>query len=199
MFTGIVEELGRIRQVESRGELLVVWVEAAGIADGLSVGDSIAVNGCCVTATKLASHGFECELTPETLRRTAFEGRLVVDAPVNVERPMPANGRFDGHIVQGHVDGVGRVTAVARLGESAEIAFEPPADLLRYLVEKGSVAIDGISLTVATLVENSFTVAVIPYTLEQTTLGAAGVGDLVNIEVDVVAKYVERLLGERKR
>jgi riboflavin synthase len=137
---------------------------------------------------------FSCELTPETLRRTSFEERLRPGAALNLERPIAAGGRFDGHIVQGHVDGVGRVASVERLGESAELTFEPPPALLRYLVLKGSVAIEGVSLTVSALSPAGFGVALIPYTLDQTTLGDARVGDPVNLEIDVVAKYVERLI-----
>lgn len=194
MFTGIVTEIGRVAHVETRADLLVARIEAAGTAAGLADGDSVAVSGCCLTAVSVESGSFCFELTPETLRRTCFEQRLVAGAAVNLERPLAADGRFDGHIVQGHVDGVGRVSSVNRLGESAEVAFEPPAELQRYLVLKGSVAIDGVSLTVAALDPAAFTVALIPYTLELTTLGVARVGDRVNLEVDVVAKYVERLL-----
>lgn len=194
MFTGIVTEMGRVASVERRADLLVARIEAPLTAGELAEGDSVAVGGCCLTAVSVGGGGFTCELTPETLRRTSFGQRLTRGAPINLERPLAADGRFDGHIVQGHVDGVGRVTAVERLGESAEMRFEPPRELLRYLVLKGSVAIEGVSLTVASLEAPSFTVALIPYTLENTTLGQARVGDLVNLEVDVVAKYVERML-----
>jgi len=194
VFTGIVTEVGRVAEVERRADLLVVRIEAAATAAGLAEGDSVAVGGCCLTAVGVDGSGFRCELTPETLRRTSFEQRMIPGAALNLERPLAALGRFDGHIVQGHVDGVGRVTSVERLGESAEMRFEPPPELLRYLVLKGSVAIEGVSLTVAALDAAAFTVALIPYTLERTTLGEARVGDLVNLEVDVVAKYVERLL-----
>jgi riboflavin synthase len=194
LFTGIVTEIGRVVEVERRADLLVARIEAAATTAGLGEGDSVAVGGCCLTAVKVGGGAFSCELTPETLRRTSFEQRLAPGTAVNLERPLAALGRFDGHIVQGHVDGVGRVVGLERLGESAEMAFEPPAELLRYLVLKGSVAIEGVSLTVAALDPPSFTVALIPYTLERTTLGEARVGDRVNLEVDVVAKYVERLL-----
>jgi riboflavin synthase len=141
--------------------------------------------------------GFSCELTEETLRRTAFETRLKPGVRVNLERPMRADGRFDGHFVQGHVDGVGRVLELRFGSDSAEILVEPPRELERYLVEKGSVAVDGISLTVAALRPRAFTVALIPYTLEVTNLRDARAGDPVNLEVDVIAKYVERLLAAR--
>jgi riboflavin synthase len=197
MFTGIVEGTGTVRGAERRGDVLVVRVQTGGVTADLPRGGSIAVNGCCLTAVDVDASGFVCELTEETLRRTGFEERLRPGARVNLERPMRADGRFDGHIVQGHVDGVGRVVALERLGESAEIAIAPPPDLERYLVEKGSVAVDGVSLTVAGLSPGAFTVALIPYTLDVTNLGDARPGRRVNLEVDVIAKYVERLLTAR--
>ena len=157
----------------------------------------MAVNGCCLTAVEVGPRGFTCELTPETLARTRFDERLREGVRVNLERPLRADGRFDGHIVQGHVDGVGRVTSLRRLGESAELEVEAPPELLRYLVLKGSVAVDGVSLTVAGLAGGVFGVALIPYTLEHTNLGDAGPGGHVNLEADLIAKYVERLLGSR--
>ena len=197
MFTGIVEGTGTVRAAERRGDVLVVQIEVGALFGGLPLGGSISVNGCCLTAVDSNAAGFACELTEETLRRTAFDRRLRTGLRVNLERPMRADGRFDGHIVQGHVDGVGRVRELRWLGESAEIAVEPPPGLDRYLVEKGSVAVDGISLTVADLAPGAFTVALIPYTLEVTNLRDAQAGDLVNLEVDVIAKYVERLLAAR--
>lgn len=199
MFTGIVEETGTIRAVGRRRDVLGVRVAAREVLEDLAIGGSIAVNGCCLTAVEVDQEGFVCELTEETLRRTAFEDRLRPGARVNLERPMKADGRFDGHIVQGHVDGVGRVLGL-RVGDgSAELEVEPPAELERYLAPKGSIAVDGISLTVAGLAPGAFTVAVIPYTLDVTTLRDAKAGDRVNLEVDVIAKYVERLLASRGR
>jgi riboflavin synthase len=198
MFTGIVSELGRVVGSDSRGELLIVRIAAPDTTSGLAAGDSVAVNGCCLTAVEVGAGVFRTELTPETLRRTAFGERLAAGARVNLERPLRADGRFDGHIVQGHVDGVCRVRRVDHLGDSAELSLELPGELSRYLVEKGSVAVDGVSLTVASLGDDGFAVALIPYTLEHTTLGGAAPGDLVNVEVDVVAKYVERLMGTRR-
>ncbi len=195
MFTGIIEETGVVGETRRRGDVLVVRIEARRTLRDLPVGGSIAVNGCCLTATRVSERDFECEMVEETLRRTAFEGRLKPGVRVNLERPMRADGRFDGHIVQGHVDGVGRITDLRRGGESAEIVVAPPPELERYLVPKGSVAVDGISLTVADLRPGSFTVALIPHTLEHTNLGKAQTGDPVNLEADVIAKHVERLLG----
>jgi riboflavin synthase len=199
MFTGIIEEKGTIRAASRRGDVLVVRFSASKVLEGLGPGGSISVNGCCLTAVEVDSAGFACELTEETLRRTAFERRLAPGVSVNLERPLRADGRFDGHIVQGHVDGVGRIVDMRRLGDSAELSLAPPPGLARYLAPKGSVAIDGISLTVAGIAPAAFTVALIPYTLEATTLGLARAGDLVNIEADVIAKYVERLLPPQGR
>ena len=197
MFTGIIETTGTVESAERRGDVLVLRVAVRPALESLSIGGSIAVDGCCLTAIAVDSSGFVCELTDETLRRTAFGERLRPGALVNLERPLRADGRFDGHIVQGHVDGVGRVRDLRRLGDSAELVVAPPAELERYLVTKGSVAVDGISLTVARLEPGAFTVAVIPYTLEVTNLRGVRPDDQVNLEVDVVAKYVERLLQAR--
>jgi riboflavin synthase len=198
MFTGIVEGTGEVVSAERKGDVLKVRIHLRGI-EGLPTGGSIAVNGCCLTAVDVDADGFACELTEETLRRTAFADRLRPGTLVNLERPMRADGRFDGHIVQGHVDGVGKLRELRRTGDAAELTVECPPSLERYLVEKGSVAVDGISLTVADLQRGAFTIAVIPYTLDVTNLRTAKVGDLVNLEVDVVAKYVERLLEARGR
>ena len=199
MFTGIVEEVGRVAAADRRGGLLVARVIAGRVVDGLARGGSIAVDGCCLTAVDVDAEGFTCELTGETLARTAFAERLRPGARVNLERPMRADGRFDGHIVQGHVDGVGAVRALSRQGDGAELEVTLPADLERYVVEKGSIAVDGVSLTVAGVARGVFRAALIPYTLENTSFGQARVGGPVNLEVDVIAKYVERLLGAARR
>ena len=197
MFTGIVEEVGRVESAERRADVLRVRIFAPTTAPGLPVGGSVAVNGCCLTAVLVAGGFFECELTEETLRRTAFEERLRPGRALNLERPLRADGRFDGHIVQGHVDAVGRIRALERDERAADLVVDCPPALERYLVEKGSVAVDGISLTVARLGPGSFGVAIIPYTLDHTSLREARAGDPVNLEADVIAKYVERLLGPR--
>jgi len=199
MFTGIVEEVGRVAAADRRGGLLVARVAAQRVLDGLERGGSIAVDGCCLTAVAVDGEGFTCELTGETLARTAFAERLRPGARVNLERPMRADGRFDGHIVQGHVDGVGAVRALSGRGDGAELEVALPSDLERYVVEKGSIAVDGVSLTVAGVAPGVFRAALIPYTLEHTSLGQARVGGPVNLEVDVIAKYVERLLGAARR
>jgi riboflavin synthase len=197
MFTGIVEGVGTVRTAERRGDVLVARVDVGGLFEGLPLGGSVAVNGCCLTAVNSDADGFTVELTEETLRRTRFDERLRPGARINLERPMKADGRFDGHVVQGHVDGIGRVLEMKSLGESAEIRIEAPKELDRYLVEKGSVSVDGISLTAYDIRESAFSVALIPYTLEITNLRDARPGDLVNLEADVIAKYVERLLAAR--
>ncbi len=195
MFTGIVEGIGTVQAVSRRGDVMTVRIDVGGLFAGLPLGGSIAVDGCCLTAVRSDPSGFDVDLTEETLRRTRFDERLVEGALVNLERPMKADGRFDGHVVQGHVDGIGRVRAMTWLGESAEITIEPPEELQRYLVEKGSVCVDGISLTVWGIRDGAFSVALIPYTLQVTNLRDAKPGGLVNLEADVIAKYVERLLA----
>jgi len=195
MFTGIVEDVGTVAEARRREDVLVVRIAAPEVARGLPRGGSIAVDGCCLTAVEVGPGGFTCDLTAETLERTAFDRRLVPGALVNLERPVRADGRFDGHVVQGHVDGQGEIRALRRTGEAAILEVAVPPHLEKYLIEKGSVAVDGISLTVAALAAGGFSVAIIPYTLERTNLRAARPGDPVNLEMDVIAKYVERLLG----
>jgi riboflavin synthase len=197
MFTGIVEGTGIVRTAERRGDVLVVRIDVGGLFEGLPLGGSVAVNGCCLTATGSDAEGFTVELTEETLRRTRFDERLRPGVAINLERPMKADGRFDGHVVQGHVDGIGKVLDLKSLGESAEIRIEVPEELEKYLVEKGSISVDGISLTVYDVRDRAFSVALIPYTLEITNLRDARPGELVNLEADVIAKYVERLLAAR--
>ncbi len=197
MFTGIVEGTGTVRTAERRGDILVVRVDVGKLFEGLPLGGSVALNGCCLTAVSSDASGFTVELTEETLRRTRFDDRLRPGVRINLERPMKADGRFDGHVVQGHVDGIGRVREMRSLGESAEIRIEAPEELERYLVEKGSICVDGISLTAYGLGDRAFSVALIPYTLEIANLRDARPGDFVNLEADVIAKYVERLLAAR--
>jgi riboflavin synthase len=195
MFTGIVEAIGTVMEVTHDADVVVVRIEGGPVAAAVAAGGSIAVNGCCLTAVSIEGSELTCHLTAETLARTSFGAALHPGVRVNLERPMPADGRFDGHIVQGHVDGVGKVVHLTRREHAAELAVTAPARLVRYLVEKGSVAVDGVSLTVAAVRGSAFTVALIPYTLERTNLHAVRPGTRVNLEVDVIAKYVERLLG----
>ncbi|MCS7206670.1 MAG: riboflavin synthase [Dehalococcoidia bacterium] len=189
MFTGIVEEVGRV--IRRDGPLLEV--DASLVLEGLRVGDSIAVNGACLTITRLLARGFAVDLSPETLRRTNL-GLLQPGDPVNLERPLPYGGRVGGHLVQGHVDATGQVLAITPEGNSHLFTFSAPKPLMRYIVEKGFIAVDGISLTVVEVLEEAFRVAIIPYTFHHTVLGQRQVGDVVNLEVDILAKYVERLL-----
>ena len=192
MFTGLIEEAGTVRAVEPGEQGARLVIGASSVLDGLRLGDSVAVNGACLTAVDVTADGFAVDAVAETLRRTAL-GRLAPGDRVNLERPMRLGDRLDGHRVQGHGDGVGRVASARPEGESTVLEITAPADLLRYVVEKGSVAVDGVSLTVADRLPEGFTVALIPHTMSVTTLGPGAVGREVNLEVDVVAKYVERL------
>jgi riboflavin synthase len=193
MFTGLVQQLGTLTSLEA-GRLAV----SAPLAGELAEGDSVAVNGVCLTATTAGSDGFTADVMEETLRRTAL-GTLAPGAAVNLELALRAADRLGGHFVQGHVDGVGTVAAVQDEGFSKMVEIEADVGLMRYVVEKGSIAVDGVSLTVANLGEGTFGVSLIPETLERTTLGRASPGDSVNLEVDVLAKYVERLVGATAR
>jgi riboflavin synthase len=195
MFTGIVEGTGTVVALtpSGSGDGARLEVDAPWPAGGLAVGDSVAVDGCCLTVVARTPGGFAADLVAETLRRTAL-GRLARGARVNLERPLALGGRLGGHLVQGHVDGVGRVLERRSTGESTELRVELPEELARYVVEKGSIAVDGVSLTVAAVGPDWFAVALVPHTLAATTLGERGPGDPVHLEVDVVAKYVERLV-----
>jgi riboflavin synthase len=196
MFTGIVEGTGTVAALAAAadGSGARLEVEAPWLAGELRLGESVAVNGCCVTVAEPAAAGFAADLVAETLRRTALGG-LAAGARVNLERPLALGGRLGGHLVQGHVDGVANVLERAPVGEGEEVRIELPADLERYVVEKGSIAVDGVSLTVAGVGPGWFSVALVPHTLEVTTLGDRRPGDPVQLEVDVVAKYVERLVA----
>jgi riboflavin synthase len=201
MFTGIVEEMGEIVEVRHSEELVVLIVRGRVVTVGVGHGGSISVNGCCLTVVdeQLGPDGlFHLELVPETLKRTSL-GAATVGAKVNLERAVPAGGRLDGHIVQGHVDGVATLVSRHPGERSDTVTFSLPAELSRYVVEKGSIAVDGVSLTVAATDGDTFTVALIPTTLADTTLGRREPGDVVNLEVDVVAKYVERLVQAARR
>ena len=198
MFTGIVRELGTLVSTDAVGAGRSLVVRAAETAAGASVGDSVAVSGCCLTATRLDGDRISFAAVPETIARTTL-GRLQADDRVNVESAVRAGDPLGGHYVQGHVDGVGQVQSVEAEGDGLRVFVEAPDDVLRYCVEKGSVAVDGVSLTVAELADDAFAVALVPHTLEATTLSELAPGREVNIEVDVLAKYVERLLRARDR
>ena len=193
MFTGIIEELGTVERLTRGRVSAVIAIRAEHILSDLKIGDSVAVNGVCLTATGLTGHGFTADVMHETLDRSALAG-LGPGSRVNLERAMAANGRFGGHIVAGHVDGVGTIAAIEQDDNAIWFTITAPAQVLRYVVEKGSIAIDGISLTVARVETDRFAVSVIPHTAAVTLLGQRRTGDRVNLESDLVGKYVERLL-----
>ncbi len=193
MFTGIVEELGTIRAVRRGAASAVLSIGAAEVLSDLKIGDSVAVNGVCLTVTSLDDGGFTADVMHETLGRSSL-GALAPGGRVNLERAMPANGRFGGHIVSGHIDGTGKVASVRPDDNALWYTISAAPELLRYIVEKGSITIDGISLTVAAVDEVSFSVSLIPHTAAVTTLGKKRAGDTVNLETDIIGKYVEKLL-----
>lgn len=193
MFTGIIESVGTVAAIEPVGKFTRLAIDAPDAADGVKVGDSVAVDGCCLTVTALESGCFYFDAVRETMERTAF-GDLAVGSRVNIERALRADGRLDGHIVQGHVDGTGRVERLERDGEDVRFYVACERAFCDQLVEKGSVAIAGVSLTVVGVSETGFDVALIPHTLEATNLGERRPGDRVNLEADVLGKYVKRYL-----
>jgi len=196
MFTGIVRELGRVASADGGADGIRLVVEAPATAGGTSPGDSIALNGCCLTAEAVDGALISFHAVPETVARSTL-GRLGGNDPVNLEPAVRAGEPLGGHYVQGHVDGVGRIQSVEAEGDGLRVFVEAPEDVLRYCVEKGSVSVDGVSLTIAELAEGAFAVALVPYTLEATTLSALEPTQEVNLEVDVLAKYVERVLQSR--
>ncbi len=194
MFTGLVEEMGTLRGLARNGEAMVLHITASTIMSDLKIGDSVSVNGVCLTATSLDSHSFVADVMPETFRKSNLKD-LQMGSKVNLERAMIANGRFGGHIVQGHVDGIGRIQHVTRNQNAVVYGITPASqDIFKYIIPKGSITLDGISLTVVQVKESTFEVSVIPHTLEQTVLNHKRAGDTVNIECDVLGKYVEHLL-----
>lgn len=194
MFTGIVEEMGTIRTIRRGAVSAVLSISAKIILDGLNIGDSIAVNGVCLTATSIDDCGFTADVMPETLSRSSL-GSLDIGSFVNLERAMAANGRFGGHIVSGHIDGTGTITETRKDDNAVWYTVKASSNLLRYVVEKGSITIDGISLTVASVSADRFSVSLIPHTAKVTVLGHKRAGDIVNLETDIIGKYVEKLLN----
>jgi riboflavin synthase len=194
MFTGLVEEKGVIAGLERGADSVRLSFMAPRVRQGLEIGDSVSVNGCCLTVVVTGPDGFAVEAVAETLRRTTM-GALEPGDEVNLERALTLGDRLGGHIVQGHVDGTGIVSDARPEGDSVVLRIGAAPDVLRYTVEKGSITIDGVSLTVAGVLEDSFLVALIPHTMAETTLGPDAVGRMVNLEVDVLAKYVERLIA----
>ena len=194
MFTGLVEEVGTVRSVTPVGNGARVEIGAALVLTDVEMGASIAVNGCCLTVVDWGDGWWAADAVPETLSRTNL-GALGPGDPVNLERPLPANGRYGGHVVQGHVDGTGAVQRIEQLDDGSYLfTFSLPAELGVYVVEKGSIAVDGVSLTVADVTPTTFSIAIIPHTHAVTAMGRRRVGDTVNVEADVLAKYVERLV-----
>lgn len=193
MFTGIVEELGHVQRMLPGARAGKIVIAASTVLEGTRIGDSIAVNGVCLTVVELGDDAFTADVMPETLRSSGL-GALHAGDPVNLERALPADGRFGGHIVSGHIDGTGRITDVRTEQNARVFTIEAPRPILDLVVEKGSIAIDGISLTVASIGPASFTVSIIPHTLSETVLAHRRAGDTVNLENDILAKYVQRLL-----
>lgn len=204
MFTGIIEEVGTIRNIARSSKGATISIDASRVLEGTSLGDSIAVNGICLTVTDIDSRGFHADVMPETMDRTNL-GKLKGADPVNLERAMPADGRFGGHIVTGHIDCVAKMRAKQRIDNAVIFELEAPSSALRYIVEKGSVALNGISLTVVSVKDGAqgsdalgsgpFSVSVIPHTLDETNLGSLDRGAEVNLECDIIGKYVERLMA----
>ena len=194
MFTGIVEELGQIRKIQKGRSSAVLEIEARKVLEGTRIGDSICVSGVCLTVTSLEGGRFTADVMHETLNRSALQNARP-GSLVNLERAMAADGRFGGHIVAGHVDGTGRIRGIEKDDNAVWYTIGAGDEILRYVVEKGSIAIDGISLTVAKVGEGWFSISAIPHTIRETTLQVKHQGDLVNLENDVIGKYVEKLLG----
>jgi len=194
MFTGIIEELGVIKAIARQPAGARIEIMAKQLLDDLSVGESVAVSGACLTVTGLASSSFEADLSGETLQRTTL-GQMAVGDAVNLERSLRFNGRVGGHLVSGHVDGVGRIAERRQEGDMLLVLIELPAELRRYCVSKGSIAVDGVSLTINDVTRNTLSVTVIPHTAKMTTLGLKGAGGAVNLETDLIGKYIEQLLG----
>lgn len=196
MFTGIIEEMGTIKRIDISEDSGFVTIDANKVLKGTKTGDSIAVNGVCLTVTSLTASAFTADVMAQTIRQTALNS-LSSGSRVNLERAMAADGRFGGHIVAGHVEGVGEVEKLWKEGNATWVSIKAAPEILRYVVARGSIAIDGMSLTVAYVDENSFRVSVIPHTAQETTILNHGPGDLVNLETDIIARYIEKLMQKK--
>lgn len=196
MFTGIIEEMGVVGALHRSGDSARIRIDAAAVLDGTVLGDSISVNGVCLTVVEIGKTGFSADVAAETLRVTNL-GELAAGSKVNLERALQLSARIGGHLVSGHVDAVGRIRGKREEGNGWRLSFDAPESVLRYVIRKGSIAIDGISLTVADVDAVGFSVAMIPHTAKLTTLGSKTAGTSVNLEADIIGKYVERLLGAR--
>ena len=197
MFTGIIEEIGTVRRIEHGAKGARLTIQAKTVLEDTRIGDSIATNGVCLTVVSMTGDSFSADVMAESLRRSSL-GTLQGGSPVNLERAMAANGRFGGHIVSGHIDGTGTIASQKREDNAVWVKIKTPAPLLRYIVEKGSIAIDGVSLTVAAVTDTDFSVSIIPHTGAQTILLGKEPGDPVNLECDVIGKYVEKLTAPHK-
>ena len=193
MFTGIIEEVGSVASIRKGAHSCVLTVNASRVLEDVHLGDSIATNGVCLTVTSFTSHSFSADVMHETLNRSSL-GSLHIGSPVNLERAMLAGGRFGGHIVSGHIDGVGTISSIKEDDNAVWYTVEAPSSILRYIIEKGSITLDGISLTVAKVTNSNFSVSIIPHTRVPTNLASKKVGDVLNLENDLVGKYVERLM-----
>ena len=198
MFTGIVEEVGIIKEIKKGAKHCNITIEANKVLENTNLGDSIAVNGVCLTVTKLTDKTFEADMVLETLKRSNL-GSLNIGSKVNLERALSANGRFGGHIVSGHIDCTGEITSIVKDEKSILITIMPLSPVIKYIVEKGSITIDGISLTVAYVDDEKFLLSIIPHTSKETTLIYKKVGDIVNIECDIVGKYIESLINSNDK
>ncbi|HCK98592.1 MAG TPA: riboflavin synthase [Candidatus Marinimicrobia bacterium] len=196
MFTGLIEEIGKVERIQSNPEGKLFEISSKKVIEDLHIGDSISVDGVCLSVVYLGSNRFSAQAVLETLERSTLK-YFKAGTMVNLERALTANGRFGGHFVQGHVDGIGRLMNIQHTGKSAVISIQVPGELSRYIVPKGSLALNGISLTVAGIVGNSITVSVIPISLTGTNLSRKKVGDYLNIEVDILAKYIEKIVTNR--
>ncbi|MGB1253903.1 MAG: riboflavin synthase [Candidatus Promineifilaceae bacterium] len=197
MFTGIVEEIGTITTIEQVNDGWTMTVNASVVLDGVKLGDSIAVNGTCLTVTEFDDNSFKIGMAPETLSRTNL-GDLQIGSPVNLERSVPANGRMDGHFVQGHVDGTGVIREFRPDHDSLWVTIETPPDILRYIVTKGYIAVDGTSLTVVDVLDDAFTFMLVAYTQNHIIIPKKSAGDRVNLEADIMGKYIEKFLQARQ-
>lgn len=193
MFTGIIEEVGQIKALKRGANSIILTVGAVTIMDDLKLGDSVATNGVCLTVTALGKDSFQADVMHETMNRSSL-GSLKPGSHVNLERAMPANGRFGGHMVSGHIDGTGNIVSVEKDDNAVWYTISAEQQILRYVIEKGSIAIDGISLTVAKVTDHDFSVSIIPHTLRETILAEKKIGDIVNLENDMVGKYIEKFM-----
>lgn len=198
LFTGIIEEIGKVDRIVQQGEAIVLSVDASKILEDVHLGDSISVNGVCLTVTSFTSNKFTVDIMPETVRATSLQ-TLRKGSQVNLERAMSANGRFGGHFVSGHVDGIGTIIKKTKVSNAVYYEINVTKDIRRFILLKGSICVDGTSLTVFGVTDDSFTISLIPHTLSETILGTKDVGDIVNLECDMLAKYVEQFVMMRER